>query len=188
MALGTKTPKEKSRRIKEAATLDLEPTEKLLLTALLNTPPVTPNRRTHTGEKSKTILLIDADFHESSITSTVLKNAGHRVLITENGDIGFSRAIFAKPDAIILDTVMPGTDGYDVCRKLKSNHRTKGIPVLIKTGSNEWESIVRAYESGADDYLVKPCNQNMLVNAVADCLRISPLEMARRKLSELQNA
>lgn len=140
------------------------------------------------GEKCKTILLIDADFNESSITSTVLKNAGYRVLIAENGDIGFARSIFAKPDVIILDAVIPGSDGYDICRKLKDNHRTKNIPVLMKTGLNEGESVLRAIESKANYCLAKPLNRDYLVNTVSVYLRLSPIEMAKRWISEIQNA
>ena len=140
------------------------------------------------GEKCKTILLIDADFNESSITSTVLKNAGYWVLIAENGDIGFARSIFAKPDAIIMDDVIPGSNGYDICRKLKGNHRTKDIPVLIKIGLNKGKSVVRAIESGANDCLAKPLDHDYLVDILADHLRFSLLEMAKRLLFRLENS
>lgn len=139
-------------------------------------------------QSQKTILLIDDDYNELAITSAVLHEAGYRVLIAEDGEIGIHRALFAKPNLIILDAVMPGIDGYGVCQRLKSNRHTSNIPVMLKTCLGDELSILHAYKVGVDGYIIKNGAHNeALIDMVTDRLLQSPLDAAKCQLLELLN-
>ena len=104
-----------------------------------------------------TILLVD----DSKVNLEILKEALSRYNTTcaSDGDsaleIAFSRN---KPDLILLDVVMPGMDGYEVCQILKSNEISKDIPIIFITGQNDSTSILKGFEAGAIDYITKPFN------------------------------
>ncbi len=104
-----------------------------------------------------TILLVD----DSVVNLEILKDtlSRYKTIIATNGDeameIAFSRN---KPDLILLDIVMPGMDGYEVCKILKSNEISKDIPIIFITGQTDSESILKGFEAGAIDYITKPFN------------------------------
>jgi CheY-like chemotaxis protein len=104
-----------------------------------------------------TILLVD----DSTVNLEILKESLSRynTVTANNGDeameIAFSRN---KPDLILLDIVMPGMDGYEVCKILKSNELSKDIPIIFITAQNDSESILKGFEAGAIDYITKPFN------------------------------
>ena len=104
-----------------------------------------------------TILLVD----DSSVNLEILTEALNRykTITATNGDeameIAFSRN---KPDLILLDIVMPGLNGYEVCKILKQNEQSKDIPIIFITGQNDSESILKGFEAGAIDYITKPFN------------------------------
>ncbi|MBK3518430.1 PP2C family protein-serine/threonine phosphatase [Carboxylicivirga marina] len=103
------------------------------------------------------ILLVD----DSAVNLEILKEAlaRYNTITASNGDeameIAFSRE---KPDLILLDIVMPGMNGYEVCRILKNNDLSKDIPIIFITGQNDSESILKGFEAGAIDYITKPFN------------------------------
>ncbi|MCU4156918.1 response regulator [Carboxylicivirga sp. A043] len=104
-----------------------------------------------------TILLVD----DSAVNLEILQEALSRynTVTASNGDdameIAFSRN---KPDLILLDIVMPGMNGYEVCKILKSNDLSKDIPIIFITGQNDSDSILKGFEAGAIDYITKPFN------------------------------
>ncbi|MCG8581865.1 MAG: fused response regulator/phosphatase [Bacteroidales bacterium] len=104
-----------------------------------------------------TILLVD----DSAVNLEILQDALSRynTVTAGNGDeameIAFSRN---KPDLILLDIVMPGMDGYEVCKILKSNDLSKDIPIIFITGQHDSESVLKGFEAGAIDYITKPFN------------------------------
>jgi len=77
---------------------------------------------------SDTILVVDDTPANLAILFTGLRNAGYKVLINERGDIALQTAAYALPDLIILDVMMPGIDGFETCRRLKEDPRTRDIP------------------------------------------------------------
>ncbi len=104
-----------------------------------------------------TILLVD----DSPVNIEILTDSLSRYKLTtaNNGEealeIAFSRQ---KPDLILLDVIMPGMDGYEVCRFLKANELTRDIPIIFITGQTDPENILKGFESGAIDYITKPFN------------------------------
>lgn len=134
----------------------------------------------------KTILLIDDDHRELDIISQTLTAYGYRVLVAEDGETGIQRAMFAKPDMILLDVCMPGIDGYETCDRLRKNERTRDIPIILKTCLSSVQSIVNGFKYGADDFLMKPVDHDELLNRIKFRIGKTPLENAEAILSDLQ--
>ncbi|MCT4587059.1 MAG: response regulator [Carboxylicivirga sp.] len=130
-----------------------------------------------------TILLVD----DSSVNLEILKEAlkRYKTITATNGDaameIAFSRN---KPDLILLDIIMPGLDGYEVCKILKQNEQSKDIPIIFITAQTDAESILKGFEAGAVDYITKPFNILELKARVKTQLTI---KMARDQNQRLIN-
>jgi len=113
-----------------------------------------------------TVLSIDDDVNELGVMAILFNSAGYRHLIAEDGETGFARAIFAQPDLILLDVCMAGMDGFETCRKLRQHHRTKHIPILLKTCFYSSEVVLEGLRAGIDDFIVKPCNHTKLLKQI----------------------
>ncbi len=105
-----------------------------------------------------TILVVDDHPANLGVLFTGLKNAGYRVLLNERGDIALQTAVEVLPDLIVLDVMMPGVDGFETCRRLKADPRTKDIPVILMTALTDPVDEVVGLQAGAVDYITKPIN------------------------------
>jgi len=103
-----------------------------------------------------TLLLIDDCVLQRDLYEIALQTDFHIVTATR-GDDGLRLAVCERPDAIVLDVVMPGLNGWDTCTRLKSNEATMDIPVILLTGSNDADLIDHARAVGASMVLKKPC-------------------------------
>jgi DNA-binding response OmpR family regulator len=99
----------------------------------------------------------------------VLQDAGHEVLVAENGLEALQRALMYKPDAVVLDGSMPVMDGWEVCRRIRQQ---SDMPIMMLTVHAERADRERAQTSGANDFLAKPFDINELVNKVNGLLRL----------------
>jgi DNA-binding response OmpR family regulator len=102
------------------------------------------------------ILVIDDEEGVLTLLKFRLGRFGHEVITSNNGIDGIRKARMFEPDLILLDLVMPGMSGFRVCELLKSYKKTKDIPIFIFTALDRLEDVERAFEKGADDYIVKP--------------------------------
>jgi len=102
-----------------------------------------------------TILIIDDDPDNLAMVSAYLEDRQYRILVAEDGESGVRRALYARPDLILLDVLMPGIDGYETCRRLKALEGTKDIPVIFMTALAETEHKIKGFEAGAVDYELK---------------------------------
>ncbi len=109
------------------------------------------------------ILIIDDDNQNREILRLRLENAGFEVTEAIDGDKGVEAAINNSFDVIILDVMMPRRDGWDVCKTLKGNPRTKEVPVVMLTARSKDIDQLRGFESGADEYLTKPVDHQELL-------------------------
>ena len=116
------------------------------------------------------ILVVDDDVVNRDILKTRLEAAGYRVTEAENGEEGINRAQQSPPDLIILDVMMPKVDGLLACRILKSGEKTRNIPIVMLTARSQQMEELRGWESGADEYLTKPCDHQRLLEIVAQFL------------------
>ncbi len=126
-----------------------------------------------------TVLVIDDKEDNLVAVSALLKNLKPdcRVITALYGEAGLAIATQEKPDVILLDVKMPGMDGFEVCRRLKSMEETRHIPVILLTAiKTDLESRVRGLEIGADAFLTKPIDESELVAQINVMLRIKHAE------------
>jgi len=126
--------------------------------------------------KDAKILVIDDQPANLSILFIYLDRLGVKVLMAQNGYKGIELAKKEKPDIIILDIMMPEMDGYQVCSELKSNEDTKDIPLIFMSALGETSNIVKGFETGGVDYIVKPVHQEELVSRITTHLKIRKAE------------
>src|SRR5687767_14979630 len=108
------------------------------------------------------ILVVDDDPRVVVLVADVLEHMGYKVSIARNGIEGLEKAKKEMPDLIILDVKMPGMDGYEVCSRLKADAKTGTVPILMLTASGDSREIAKGLDIGADDYLPKPYDKDVL--------------------------
>ena len=113
-----------------------------------------------------TILVVEDDRDIVEVLRYNLAKDGFKVLEARDGERGFEQARRTKPDVIVLDLMLPGLDGLEVCRRLRDDEELAGIPVLMLTAKGEEADIVIGLEMGADDYVTKPFSPRELVARV----------------------
>jgi two-component system phosphate regulon response regulator PhoB len=118
-----------------------------------------------------TILIVDDEEDIRELVELNLTQEGYGVLSCETGEQALEIAGSRLPDLIILDLMLPGIDGLEVCKKLKSNLKTENIPIVMLTAKGEEVDIVTGLELGADDYVTKPFRGKVLVARVRRILR-----------------
>jgi DNA-binding response OmpR family regulator len=122
-----------------------------------------------------TILVIDDDELVSRTLQRTLKIYGHHVMVSNSGTEGLQLAHRHRPDMFILDIMMPGADGYQVCRQIRGDPLLQELPVLFLTAKLKDEDKIEGFRAGADDYLTKPFNMEELNLRVRAILRrVSP--------------
>src|ERR1043166_3817440 len=121
------------------------------------------------------LLIVDDDLLIRMLAAESLKAAGFEVTEAGDGAGGLAQMEKCRPDLVLLDVMMPGIDGYEVCRELRRRPELARIPVIMLTGLGDTASIDRAYESGATDFLTKPINATLLTYRVRYALRASRL-------------
>lgn len=119
------------------------------------------------------VLIVDDIPENLSVLHDALDEAGYMVLVATHGESAIQRARQGVPNIILLDAMMPGMDGFEVCRRLKADYATQHIPIIFMTGLTESEHVVAAFDAGGTDYVTKP---------------IKPPEVLARIASHMQRA
>lgn len=117
------------------------------------------------------ILVIEDEEDILALIHFNLVKSGFRVECATTGEDGYSLAKDIRPDLILLDLMLPGMDGHDVCRKLREGPDTKDFPIIMLTAKGEEHDVVRGLELGADDYIPKPFSPQVLLARVRAVLR-----------------
>lgn len=104
------------------------------------------------------ILVVDDNSNNLKLISTILSPV-YRVLVTSSGSDALTVAEAKQPDLILLDIMMPDMDGYQACMNLKENDATRDIPVIFLTAKDQQDGIVKAFDAGGVDYIIKPIRQ-----------------------------
>lgn len=138
--------------------------------------------------KARILLVEDSKEHARS-TKTFLERSGYKVIWAEDGLTAFKIAKTEKIDLILLDRVLPDIEGNEICRWLKLNQDTRGIPIIMLTVKNSTADKVTGLEAGADDYLPKPYDEIELNARIYACLRTKALQdelrQKNRQLEEM---
>ena len=119
----------------------------------------------------ETILAVEDEEDILELLRFNLSRDGFKVITAGEGQKGLSLALAKLPDLILLDLMLPGLDGLEVCRELKKDARTAGIPIVMVTAKGEESDIVAGLELGAEDYVTKPFSMKVLIARVRSVLR-----------------
>jgi putative two-component system response regulator len=119
----------------------------------------------------QTVLVVD-DFPDNIAVFSKILSGEYRVKAAKNGVKALQIAFDSIPDLILLDIMMPGMDGYEVCRRLKGDPRTKNIPIIFVTAKGETEDEAMGFELGAVDYIAKPVSPSIVLARVKNHLQL----------------
>lgn len=117
------------------------------------------------------ILIVDDNEHILKLLKISLEKAGYHVVVAHNGDEGLERANEVKPDLVISDVMMPLTDGIEFCWMIRENSEVPMVPFIFLTSVSDKEMEIRGFRAGADEYLVKPVDRNILLEKVDSLLK-----------------
>jgi two-component system phosphate regulon response regulator PhoB len=118
-----------------------------------------------------TVLVVEDETDVVDLVRYNLKRAGFKVLVANTGDAGLKAVRANRPDVVVLDLMLPGMTGIEVCKALKNDKETAHIPVVMLTAKDEEKDRVKGLETGADDYIGKPFSPRELVLRVQAVLR-----------------
>ena len=136
-----------------------------------------------TGTTGKsTILVVEDEIGIARMVQVLLEARGFATLVSHSGEEALHRLEEQSPDLILLDVMMPGMDGYEVCRRIKAEPRWRHVPVVMLTAKDTTRDMVHGLEIGADDYITKPFNTDELIARIKVLLRVRgmSLEVVRR--------
>ncbi len=134
-----------------------------------------------------TVLVVDDQADTLAILTHFLKKSSFNILIAQTGEEGLMEAIRSLPDIILLDVLMPGINGFEVCRRLKANPETREIPVLFMTALSDTEDKLTGFEVGGVDYLTKPIQHEELMARVNTHLTLRKMRQELQALNETKD-
>ncbi len=118
-------------------------------------------------------MIIDDDESIVRLVKKILEENGYRVQAARNADVGLELARNINPNCVILDLIMPGKDGYQTLKEIKSKAETKEISVIMLTVKKEDREIQRCLDAGAEDYLMKPINMNLMLKRIESIMKVT---------------
>ncbi len=128
------------------------------------------------------ILLVDDNPANLDVLSIILEEEGYEISVAISGEMALKAVIHIAPDLILLDVMMPGIDGFETCRKLKNDATTKEIPIIFLSAKSDSTDIVKGFQSGGLDYIIKPFNQEEVL------IRVKTQLQLRDKTKKLEEA
>ena len=140
-----------------------------------------PTQSSNKPQTPEQILLVDDNTTNLQVLHETLAGIGHKFLIAKNGESALAIAKKARPSLILLDVMMPGIDGFEVCRRLKADTATESIPVIFLTALDDTKDKVKGFDLGAVDFVSKPFQAEEVIARVNTHLTISRL---RKRLAE----
>src|SRR5499427_9105184 len=127
------------------------------------------------GEAGR-ILVVDDQRTVAEMTAGLLRNLGHEVQVAVDGETALEQVHAGRYDLVVCDIMMPGMDGYEVCRRLRADPATTLLPVVLVTSADPQVERIKGIEAGADDFLAKPVNWAELFGRVKRLLRVKSLQ------------
>jgi len=127
-------------------------------------------------EKRSKILVADDNVQNCELLQAYLDDLDVDVLLAYDGQETLGKVSAENPDLILLDIMMPKVSGFEICRRLKADEKTRDIPIVMVTALNEMADIERGVEAGTDDFLSKPISKLELLTRVKSLLRVRHLK------------
>ena len=112
------------------------------------------------------VLVVDDDTDIRELVAFKLSRSGYDVRTASDGDVGYEAALSSRPDLVLLDVMMPGLSGIEVCRRLRETPATATTPILLLTAKAQEADVEAGFAAGADDYIAKPFSPRELVSRV----------------------
>ena len=143
-------------------------------------------------DKKNAVLIVDDNKSNIRLLISTLESHGFETITARSGSMGIRRAEFSGPDLILLDVMMPGMDGFETCRHLKANNKTKDIPVIFMTALINVENKLRGFQVGGVDYITKPFEEAEVMARVKTHLALRNTqkqlqeEIAERRQTEIE--
>jgi putative two-component system response regulator len=139
-----------------------------------------------------TVLVVEDDPSNRVLLTRLLERAGYRPVTAVDGPSGLAAAFELAPDVVLLDVVLPGMDGLEICRRLRADPRTVALPVVLLTGRTSVDDVVAGLDAGADDFLAKPFHEAELLARLRSARRLAlvmaEMEGAQGVIAALANA
>lgn len=129
------------------------------------------NEKSFRNKNVQSVLLVEDNDKDSKLIQRLIINEPYQLMRVKSGEEAISLAMNEKIDLILLDIILPGLDGYQVCQYLKNNDRTRDIQIVMITGLSDLESRLKGVEEGVDDFLVKPIDNRELKSRINALLR-----------------
>ncbi len=136
---------------------------------------------------SSTILIVDDEYSGRETLQSVLESEGYNLIMAENGPQAIEKAKAFLPDVILLDVMMPGMTGFEVCERIRNDPQVAEIPIIILTALDDRESLLTGLKAGADDFISKPFDRFELRARLIGITRLNryhKLVLEREKLQE----
>jgi class 3 adenylate cyclase len=147
-------------------------------------PGARPAIAADTASTPPKVLIVDDTPLNLKLLGDLLAIKGYAVTTAPSGEEALAKLVADTPDIVLLDVMMPGLSGYDVCRRIRANADTALLPVVMVTSLDPQQERVRGIEAGADDFLSKPINQPELFARVRSLLRVKALQDEVRRQAE----
>ena len=119
----------------------------------------------------ETILVVEDDENIQQLVGYNLAKAGFHVLYADNGEQALSLIKRERPELIVLDLMLPGLSGFEICKLVRKDPKTKSVPIVMLTAKSEENDIAAGLDLGADDYITKPFSPKILVSRIKAALR-----------------
>lgn len=137
---------------------------------------------------ASTILIVDDEYYGRETLQSVLEGEGYNLVMAENGMQAIEKAKAYQPDVILLDVMMPGMTGYEVCERIRSDPQVAEIPIIILTALDDRDSLLTGLKSGADDFISKPFDRFELRARLIGITRLNRYQKLVDEREKLQKA
>ena len=137
---------------------------------------------------TQTVLIVDDEYSGRQTLESVLDGEGYRLEMAENGFQALEKARELLPDVILLDVMMPGMTGFEVCQHIRDNKQLAEIPIIILTALDDHDSMLKALEAGADDFISKPFDRYELRARLIGIMRLNRYQKLYTERANLERA